>query len=260
MDAELIYRVAEIRTIEAQAAGQPLMERAGLAAAAVAREMLAGRRSRALVLVGPGNNGGDALIVARHLSSWFFEVVVCGRERANRASPDAETALAAWRACGGVVRPDWDGGDRDYGLIVDGILGIGLRHPIGDDYARWIEQTNASRIPVLALDVPSGLDADTGVAQANTIRASATATFIALKPGLLTLDGPEHCGSISVHSLDLGPATTLLSGSRIDWNTLRAALPNVLRRTRRNVHKGTFGTLGIVGGSEGLGGAALLAA
>jgi len=90
MRSEPICRVADIRAIEASVADQPLMERAGLAAAAVARDMLAGRRARVLVLAGPGNNGGDAFVVARHLASWFFDVIVCARDgsgmRPNKAA------------------------------------------------------------------------------------------------------------------------------------------------------------------------------
>lgn len=260
MSLEAVYRVADIRTIEARAAGQPLMERAGLAAATVARDMLAGRRPRVLLLAGPGNNGGDALVVARHLASWFFEVAVCARGDARRMPPDAAAAHAAWRESGGAIVADWTA-DRDFGLIIDGLFGIGLTRAIGEPYARWIVQANDSGIPVLALDVPSGLDAETGAAQANAIHASATATFIALKPGLLTQDGPDHCGSISVHALAVGAENTApAAGRRIDWPTLRADVPAALRRARRNVHKGTFGTLGVIGGSEGLTGAALLAA
>ena len=106
--------------------------------------------------------------------------------------------------------------------------------------------------------LPSGLNADTGVAYAPTIRAHATATFIALKPGLLTADGPDQCGAISVHRLGL-ELDVKSSGCRLDWNSLAAVLPEPLLRTQRNVHKGTFGTLGIVGGNDGMVGAAILA-
>ncbi len=113
---------------------------------------------------------------------------------------------------------------------------------------------------MLALDIPSGLDADTGMAQPSTIRAAATATFIALKPGLLTGDGADHCGTISVHALGLDAETALPSrGERLRWESLRDALPAPLRRARRNDHKGSFGTLAIIGGADGLVGAALLA-
>ncbi len=111
---------------------------------------------------------------------------------------------------------------------------------------------------LLALDVPSGLDAATGQARAPAIRATATATFIALKPGLLTGDGPDHCGTVSVHALDL-EGLAEARGHRLDWPPLAAALPAVLARRVRNVNKGTFGTLGILGGSEGMSGALILA-
>ena len=249
MRFEPIYRIEEIRAIEAAAGAPGLMERAGMAAAERARDLLAGRRSRVLVLVGPGNNGGDAMVVARHLKSWFFDVVVCARDTA-----------AARRAFDGPTVEDWPP-DRDFGLIIDGLFGIGLARAIRQPYAHWIAQANDSGIPILALDVPSGLDADTGAASSAAIRASATATFIALKPGLLTLDGPDHCGTISVHGLDLEASALIpATGRRNDWMVWRAALPQALRRTRRNVHKGSFGTLGLVGGSEGLTGAPLLAA
>jgi len=259
MRSDPICCVADIRAIEVHAAGQPLMERAGLAAAAVARDMMADRRGRVLVLAGPGNNGGDAFVVARHLASWFFEVVVCARDAAPMP-PEAAAARGSWQQGGGVIATDWND-DRDFGLIIDGLFGIGLTRAIDQMHARWISAANDSGIPILALDVPSGLDAETGIARAPTIRASATATFIALKPGLLTLDGPDHCGAISVHGLGVAdsdiPAT---AGILLDWAVLRTALPDTLRRARRNVHKGTYGTLGVVGGSDGMVGASLLAA
>lgn len=260
MIQDYIYRVSELRAIEAKAASTQLMERAGLAAAGVARDLLSGGSSRVLVLAGPGNNGGDAFVLARWLSSWFFDVVVVFAGDAKRLPGDAAAAFDAWRAAGGKTLSDWP--DRgDFGIIVDGLFGIGLKRPAEGIYARWISRANASGIPVLALDVPSGLDADTGVAFAPTMRATATATFIALKPGLLTADGPDHCGDVSVHALGLDAAGMLApQGHLLEWAALSTELPDVLKRTRRNVHKGTFGTLAVVGGSDGMVGAAILAA
>jgi len=236
------------------------MERAGAAAAEVVARLCGDRGRPIVVLAGPGNNGGDAFVVARHLASWFFDVVVCALDGAARMPSDAAAARAAWRERGGTIASDWSG-DRDFGLVVDGLFGIGLARAIDELHARWIVQANDSCIPILALDLPSGLDAETDVAQARTIRARATATFIALKPGLLTLDGPDYSGAISVHRLEAAdsdmPATV---GVRLDWAVLRTALPEVLLRSRRNVHKGTYGTLGVVGGSDGMVGAPLLAA
>jgi len=257
MSLEPIGRVADLRNVERATSGEPLMERAGLAAANVARDLLAGSSPRVLVLAGPGNNGGDAFVVARWLAAWFYDVTVAFRGDASRLPRDAAAAHDALRAAGGTTVPEWPDEDP-WGLIVDGLFGIGLRRPIEGEEARWIERANACGARILALDIPSGLDADTGVAYAPTVRAHRTATFLALKPGLLTADGPDYCGAISVHALavELGDHAP---GRRLDWPALAAKLPDALRRRRRNVHKGSFGTLGVVGGADGMVGAAILA-
>lgn len=247
----------DLRAIERAAAGEPLMERAGLAAAVVARELLGGCVPRVLILAGPGNNGGDALVVARWLKSWFFDVAVAFHGHAGKLSAEAAAAHGAWIDAGGCLHADWPEGEP-WGLIVDGLFGIGLTRPVLGTAAQWIERANASGTRILALDVPSGLNADTGVAYQPTIRADATASFIALKPGLLTADGPDHCGALSVHALGLAVADAA-PGRRLDWPSLSRLLPLPLRRAQRNVHKGRFGTLGVVGGNDGLVGAAILA-
>jgi ADP-dependent NAD(P)H-hydrate dehydratase / NAD(P)H-hydrate epimerase len=260
MSHDPIYRLNEVRALESGALQQPLMERAGLAAAEVARALLAGRRPRVLVLAGPGNNGGDGFVVARWLKSWFFDVAVAFRGDADGLAIDAAAAYRAWIEAGGTTTRDWND-DSHWGLIVDGVFGIGLTRPMAGEYAHWIQRANSSSIPILALDVPSGLDAETGLAHSATIRATATATFIALKPGLLTADGPDYCGTISMHALGLDVQSLLPArGERLTWPALAAALPDALLRARQNVHKGTFGTLAVVGGNDGMVGAAILAA
>ena len=258
MRTDAILRVAELRAIEQRAAGAPLMERAGLAAAGLARKMLAVDVPRVLVLAGPGNNGGDAFVVACCLKSWFFEVEVAFCGDASTLGPDAAAAYRSWQNTGGRTTVEWP--DGRFGLIVDGLFGIGLARAIDGLAAQWIVRANASALPILALDIPSGLDADTGVARSPAIRASATATFIALKPGLLTGDGPDQCGTITIHHLGLDAHEVAdARGYRLAWAEQRLALPEALRRTRHNVHKGSFGTLAIVGGSDGMVGAAILA-
>ncbi|HET9763090.1 MAG TPA: NAD(P)H-hydrate dehydratase [Casimicrobiaceae bacterium] len=257
MNLEPIGRVANLRAVERAAGREPLMERAGHAAAAVARDMLEATAPHVLVLAGPGNNGGDAFVVAWRLKGWFFDVTVAFHGDESKLPADAAAAHRLWHEAGGTTRREWpDGGS--WGLIVDGLFGIGLARAAEGVPAQWIERANASGAPILALDIPSGLDADTGVAYAPTIRARRTATFLALKPGLLTADGPDHCGTISVHALDVQIGDRL-PGRRLDWGAFASALPEALMRRRRNVHKGTFGTLGIVGGSDGMVGAAILA-
>ena len=258
MDATLtpVYRVDEIRAIEAAHGHVPLMESAGRAAADVARAMAGDRGGRVVVLAGPGNNGGDALVVARWLRTWYFDIAVVFPGDPAGLPPDARAAHAAFVDAGGttVSGP----ADERPALIVDGLFGIGLARPLTDDYAALVHWANDSGAPILALDVPTGLNADTGAVSTPAIRATATATFIGLKPGLLTADGPDHCGEISVHSLGI-EAAAAAQGHRLDWPPMAAALPAVLGRRTRNVNKGTFGTLGILGGTEGMGGALVLA-
>jgi hydroxyethylthiazole kinase-like uncharacterized protein yjeF len=253
-----IFRTRELRQIELDYAHLPLMERAGLAAAQVAREMLGEAGARVLVLAGPRNNGGDAFVVARWLREWFFDVTLAYRGDATQLSADASAAYDAFIAAGGSTRNDIPPGWRG-ALVVDGLFGIGLARALDGDYARWVDWANASAVRILALDVPSGLDADTGRVLGPCIRAAKTASFIALKPGLVTADGPDQCGAVVVLDLDLDLAKRSGAGELVRWSDRASSLPEVLWRDQRNVHKGTFGTLGIVGGSAGMIGAALLA-
>ncbi len=254
-----VYRAADLRAIEERARTLPLMERAGLAAAEAARAIAGDRGGKVLILAGPGNNGGDALVVARWLRQWFYETTVVLRADPAKLPRDAAAAYRAFVAADGATLADIPSGWHGT-LIVDGLFGIGLKRALSADYAALVDQVTALAVPVLALDVPSGLDAETGVSFRPTIRAAATATFIALKPGLLTGDGVDCCGALSVHPLGLDPETIVpAQGHRLHWSALAAALPDVLRRRRNNVHKGTFGTLAIVGGAPGMTGAPLLA-
>jgi len=233
------------------------MERAGAAAAEQAVRMLAQRGGRVIVLAGPGNNGGDAFVVARRLRAAFFEVITVFLADPGRLPADAASAHAAYRAAGGTTTrtlPEGRGA-----LIIDGLFGIGLTRPLSAEYAALVDAVRTRSEPVLALDVPSGLDADTGNVFPASIRATATATFIAWKPGLLTGDGMDHCGDLELHTLGIDLADDASLGRRLDWPAIAASLPDVLRRQTRNVHKGSFGTLAIVGGARGMVGAAILA-
>ena len=249
-----VLAVAALREVERRHAHAPLMERAGVAAADIAQAMLAARAGRVIVLAGPGNNGGDALACARRLRERGVDVVVVARDGQvwHGEAAKARAALAATDvAIVGNPPPDTPS------LIVDGLFGIGLSRAPAVPWSTWIDWANATRVPILALDVPSGLDAATGVAHAPVIVAAATATFIGLTPGLLTNDGPDCCGEISVHSLGIDDLPR--TGVRLEWRALRSQLPGVLARRVRKSHKGTFGRACVVGGAEGLVGAALLA-
>jgi hydroxyethylthiazole kinase-like uncharacterized protein yjeF len=249
-----IYRTAGIRTIENKA-GPDLMERAGLAAAQIARGLSSDYGHGVLIVAGPGNNGGDALVVARHLKAWWskVEVVFAGDEKALPA--EAAAALRAWRNSGGSVLTAVPAGRR-WDLVVDGLFGIGLKRELQGRHADLVRTLNALSTTVLALDVPSGLDADTGRTLGCAIRADHTATFIALKPGLLTLDGPDHCGQIQLCPLDVdAPSLCPPYGAVIGGEIVR----DVLAARRANSHKGDYGNIGVIGGARGMTGAALLA-
>lgn len=252
-----ILQAPALRAIEARHAdAQPaLMERAGAAAARIAHEILADNAlptaSPPLIVVGPGNNGGDACVVARQLKAIGHAPLVLFAGTAAHLPDDARAAHAAWRAAGGQYRQDFPAGP--HGLIIDGLFGIGLGRAIEGHYADWIARMNASSGPILALDAPSGLNAMTGQVSGPCVRATHTATFIALKPGLLTADGPDHCGTITLCDLDLAIATP--DGQEVAPALFRAAL----RARPRNSHKGSFGSVAIIGGAPGMAGAALLA-
>ncbi|MDP1651282.1 MAG: NAD(P)H-hydrate dehydratase [Rhodocyclaceae bacterium] len=249
-----ILQASTLRAIEAEnlAADPSLMERAGAGAARITLEILAGR---ALILAGPGNNGGDAFVVARRLKLAGHTPVVLFAGAPERLPEDARHAHAAWLAAGGSCVAEYPAGE--FGLIIDGLFGSGLTRPIEGEYATWIARANAGGCPILALDAPSGLNALTGQVTGPAIRATRTVTFIALKPGLLTGDGPDHCGHLSVSDLGLDVAQHANKG---DGATITPALFHTCLKPRRhNSHKGSYGSVAIIGGAAGMAGAALLA-
>ena len=251
-----ILRLAELRAIEQRQchASPPLMERAGAAAAAQAARLLAGSGLPPLIVAGPGNNGGDALVVARLLKQQAMQPVVVLAGSVDKLPADARAAHDAWIAAGGTLHPEIPA--QAYGLAIDGLFGIGLGEkyrPLAKPYAALIAQLNALGCPVLSLDLPSGLDSETGHVLGIAVRATHTASFIALKPGLLTVDGPDHCGEISVHDLALDIDSA-------DGRSISPALFAMQLTPRlKNSHKGSYGSAGILGGAPGMAGAALLA-
>ncbi len=251
-----IYSVAALREIESRHAGAapPLMERAGAAAVSQALTFLAPGGLPPLVVCGPGNNGGDGFVVARLLRERGIAPVVVFAGEENKLPADARAARERYRAAGGATVGEIPAGP--YSLAVDALFGIGLQRPLGGVHAALVERINGLGCPVLALDIPSGLCADTGRVLGCAVRANGTATFIALKPGLLTLDGPEHCGTIGV--CDLGLAAERDSTAR--GHTVTPALFESHFKPRpKNSHKGMLGSVGILGGAPGMLGAALLA-
>lgn len=233
----------------------PLMERAGLAVAEQARAMMDDKARRILLVAGPGNNGGDAFVAARHLKQWWFDVAVLFAGEAEKLPGDAQAAFSRWRDAGGKVISDFPDPPQA-GLIVDGLFGIGLRRPIEGKHAEVVRRVNAASRPVLSIDIPSGLDANTGAVLGHAIRARQTITFLGLKAGLLTLDGPDYAGEIHLDELGVaGFASTSTKGTLIPDSIVHT----VLAPRQGNSHKGSYGTVGIIGGAPGMVGAALLA-
>lgn len=266
-----LYTVPEIREIEqANLAALPcgtLMQRAGKAAAQFALSLLAGSPAdaRVLAVAGPGNNGGDAIEAARLLAEYGMDVTVLLCADVSRLPADASKVLAQARNSpiefvNAAETPFENWRQRD--LVIDGLFGIGLTRPVAGLYRTLVEAINSLSCPVLALDVPSGLDADTGAIVGNddggiAVRATHTVTFIADKAGLHTLYGRDCAGQVHVAHLDIDASH--FKPSRTHLASI-AAFSTFLRRRPHNSHKGSYGDVIIAGGAQGMAGAPILAA
>jgi hydroxyethylthiazole kinase-like uncharacterized protein yjeF len=235
---------------EAQGRNEPhrLMARAGWAVARLALALAPDART-IRIWAGPGNNGGDGLVAARHLQQAGKTVAVSLLGQPSRQPPDAAHALQQAVAAGVAVQP-WDGTPQPGDLVVDALLGLGASRAPEGPIAAAIEAIHASGVPVLAVDIPSGLHADTGtVLGAEAVRATATLALLTLKPGLWTGAGRDHAGAIWFDALGTTP------GQPTAW--LAAAPPRGARA--HDTHKGSYGEVAVVGGAPGMAGAAWLA-
>lgn len=248
-----LSRTSEIRAIEQAHGTAGLMEKAGLAVATLAKELLPDEAYSILVVAGPGNNGGDALVAARYLKSWWLHVDVFFTGDPDRLPPDAAAAYHAWLDAGGELLSTLP--EKTYDLIIDGLFGIGLAKPLHGNYPDLVRQINAMEAPVLAIDIPSGLCANTGRVLGEAVIADHTITFLGLKPGLFTLDGVDCAGT--VHFSDLGVDTGAVAHPQ-GW--LLNEIPALPAPRLRNSHKGSNGSIGVLGGDHSMVGAALLAA
>lgn len=237
--------------------GRELMERAGQAAFDLIRRRWPDAR-RLVVVVGGGNNGGDGFVVARLARQSGLEVEVLQLGERDHLQGDARVNAERWGELGGAWR-DFDAIPPDADLIVDALFGTGLARDVSGRWAAAIEAVNAHHAPCLAIDVPSGLNADSGAVMGSAVHAEATISFVGLKIGLFTADGPDCAGEVVFDGLGVPAAvyaSTVLSARRIDSLGLSA----YFGRRRHNVHKGHFGHVLVIGGNHGLGGAARLAA
>ena len=250
-------RQLEARLIAAGVSGHALMERAGASAYAFMRRRWPGVKSVAVVC-GVGNNGGDGFVVARLAQKDGLAVTVFVVGDPMRAQGEAREALEQLQSTGLAIRGLDAAALDECELIVDALLGIGVRAPLSRQARDAIEAMNAAAAPVLSLDLPSGLDPDSGVALP-AVHADATLTFIALKQGLFLEDGKDHAGEVELEPL--GCDATLAAGLTPSLCRLvEDHLHRALAPRPRNSHKGMFGKVVVVGGGTGMPGAVRLTA
>lgn len=257
-----LYRAEQVRAMDKYAIhdvgipGFVLMQRAATSTFEVLRQRWPQSHSVA-VCCGGGNNAGDGYLVARQALDAHYEVQVYALAPPERLQGDARLAYEAYLAAGGKVAEASPTDLNGFDVVVDALLGTGLDREVAGPYAQAIGVINRCRGKVLAVDIPSGLDADTGTVLGTAVEAEATVTFIALKQGLFTSEGPVCCGQVWYADLTVPEAV-------LDYQPASARLldsySNLLPPRRASAHKGHFGHVLVVGGDAGLIGAARMAA
>src|SRR5450830_1562665 len=264
-----LYSIAEIRQIEnavkAKLPSYTLMQRAGEACARLALSLVAGEDEiHVLILAGPGNNGGDALEAAHYLSQFDLHVAVALHADEAKQPDDARRALQRARESEVEFLDVADPGhltSQRWTLVVDGLFGIGQTRPIAGKLRACVEYVNTLRCPVLAIDIASGMNADTGSVIGGTgcvaVRATHTLSFIGDKPGMHTCDGEDFSGDILLESLEIEESCFVTPHARLNELSL---FSSALKPRAGNTHKGSYGDVIVVGGAHGMGGAPVLAA
>lgn len=190
---------ADRLTIAAGTPGIELMERAGAAVARAATEHVGGGR-RIAVLCGPGNNGGDGFVAARLLKEQGFDIRLFLLGEKKRLQGDAAEAAARWYGASEAFDP---AALADCDLVIDALFGAGLARDLAGEAKRAVEAINASRAPVVAVDLPSGIDGATGQVRGAAVRATASVTFCRMKPGHLLMPGRMHAGRVTVADIGI---------------------------------------------------------
>ena len=258
-----LYRAQQIKDFEGLAAEQMgttlygLMKRAGDACYQVFKHHFP-EATKVLVLTGRGNNGGDGYIFAAIAKDAGLNVQLCQLGDDKALTGDAAQARNAWRIEQGVIdsieNADFDQPD----VIVDALLGTGLLGSLRAEYQRLIHKINQTDKAVLSIDVPSGLNSDSGAIAEVSVKADVTVCLVGLKQGLFTARSAEHCGKIYFAGLGIEEAFQALCQTTV----CRITYPDVchyLKPRSRTSHKGFFGKTLIIGGNKGMPGAARLA-
>ena len=256
-----LYTAKQVRGIDYAAIhesgipGYELMCRAGVAVVDAAQGHFPSARHW-LVLCGPGNNGGDGYVVARLAAENGIDVTVSSMVDPLQLKGDAARAYQEWVATGGRVS-GWPALPEDvsYDLALDALLGTGIDREVGGEFRQAIAYLNQLLCPTLAIDIPSGLNSDTGCIMGCAVQADHTVTFVGRKRGMYTADGPDHCGRISFDDLAI-PADVRHDQSDNAGDLLCSHfLAETIKTRLRNSHKGHFGHVLAVGGIEGMSGA-----
>jgi hydroxyethylthiazole kinase-like uncharacterized protein yjeF len=236
--------------------GYALMRRAGRAVFEAIRQRYPDARNL-LVVCGAGNNAGDGYVVARLAHQHGLSVRVASLVETEKLNGDARQACEHWLECGTVEAFD-DALLSHADVLVDALLGTGLKRDVEGPWKQVIDTLNASSLPVVAVDIPSGLNADTGAVSGAAVQAQVTVTFIGLKQGLFTASGRACCGEVVFDDLGLDDAIrqqadagALLLSRSSQWQ---------LPARHHDSHKGQNGYALIIGGNEGMTGAVILAA
>lgn len=267
LTAEEMRRVDQTAIKDLGIPGVVLMENAGLRVLEAIREIIGHPRGKKVVIfAGKGNNGGDGFVVARHLLNEGSEVKVLLFADICEITGDAKVNLNILQSMGqkifsinspnslNIVRLAVTYTD----LVVDAIFGTGFKGRVPEHHANVIDIINASEKPVVSVDIPSGLEANTGRVNGACVRAASTVTFAYAKIGLLVRQGPEYTGKLTVADISIPPDMAARQGIK-RFLVTREIIRKIIPARDPEGHKGTYGRVLVVGGSQGLSGAAVLA-
>ncbi len=263
-DAKGLYTAEQVRQLEQlyarfhDGATYPLMERAGAAVYSEMRERWP-ELTHILVVCGKGNNGGDGFIVARLAAMAGLKATVALLPGCDSPTGDAERAFMRLKASGARIT-EWEPSLLEqHELVVDAILGTGIKGPVKEPFASIIHDIVRSQKPVIAVDIPSGLEADTGAIGGCAIKAQVTVTFIGIKRGLTTGLAADYCGELVLNDLKCGQG----GGALVRPQAFRYSYSDgkrFLAPRRQTAHKGFNGHVLVIGGSPGYSGAARMCA
>ena len=261
--ADALYSVSSVRALDRCAIdergipGYTLMTRAAESAVDLARRRFPGRVTWTVVC-GGGNNAGDGYVVARLAAAAGIDVQTIALVEPAKLAGDAGRAVADFLDAG-LVASAWDGRiPDDTGLIVDALLGSGLQRDVTGRFLAAVHAINGAPAPVLSLDIPTGLDGDTGRIHGAAVSADATVTFVGQKAGLFLGEGPALAGDVTLSSLDI-PADCYAAQEPLLRLIPETLVAECLPPRSRDAHKGSFGHVVVVGGGPGMPGAVRLA-